>query len=87
MLATIIKFLAIAAGLFIIGRIAWRYFLKYKVNQINLAALRVVDNKIKALMKKVDKTDYETALKLAEIKAKKDKVKELAELLAQKLSQ
>ena len=86
MFATIIKFLAIAAGLFLAGRIAWKWFLKYKVKQINLAALRVVDNKIKALMKMVDKADYETALELAEIKAKNARVKELAELLAQKLN-
>lgn len=85
MLEIIIKWLAIGIGVFFVGKLLWRLFLKYQANRFNKAALKVMDNQLKKLLDKVDKADAKAALQLAKVRQKEKDLKELVKLYEERL--
>ena len=85
MIATIIKYLVIGIALYVCGRLAWQFFLKYQANRFNKAALTAVDKQIKSLIKKVGIADAKASEKIAELKQKEKNLKKLVELFEEKL--
>jgi predicted transcriptional regulator len=85
MSSTIIKFLIGGIGIYVCGRLAWSFYLKYKVNKLNKVALIGLDNQIKKLIKKLEPADIKATEQIAKLNQKKKNIEKLTKLIEEKL--
>lgn len=85
MLATIIKWLIIGIAIYFGGKLLWQFWLKYKANRLNKAAITALDNQIKKLAKKIDPADIKATEQIARLNQKKKNIEKLTKLMEEKL--
>lgn len=85
MLATIIKYLVIGIAVYFCGKLLWQISLKYKAGRLNKAAVVMLDNQIKKLIKKLDPADVKATEQMAKLNQKKKNLEKLTKLIEEKL--